>query len=106
MLSKIDYLLVKLAEEASEIAQDALKAVEFGLATVEPGKTLSNSQRLASEIIDLSAVLEALVDEGVELRAEGVDTPAALNAAIARKRAKIEMYMGASRNLGKLEKGE
>lgn len=99
MLNKIDYLLVKLAEEAGEMAQDALKAVELGLTTVEPGKTLSNAQRLSGELIDVLAVLEMLADEGVELRTEG----AALDEGIDRKKAKVEAYMQASRDLGKLE---
>lgn len=52
------YLLGKLAEEAAEVAQMALKCQQFGLGDIyihEP-----NSERLRCELYDLMAIIELL----------------------------------------------
>lgn len=58
------YLLIKLAEEASEIAQAAIKCSLFGYESKDPrevnGKT--NIQKLLCELADLSAVTDLLGD--------------------------------------------
>lgn len=51
---------IKLAEEASEVAKEALKSLQFGLDTVEPGQALTNRQRLHTELDHLLAVVEVL----------------------------------------------
>jgi hypothetical protein len=60
MLSKLQYLLTKLAEESSEVAQIALKTQQFGLDEVMPGQELTNFQRCWMELDDLRAVVELL----------------------------------------------
>lgn len=52
------YLLGKLAEEATEVAQMALKCQKFGLSDEFEGKV--NSERLRGELDDLNAILELL----------------------------------------------
>jgi NTP pyrophosphatase (non-canonical NTP hydrolase) len=66
------YLLGKLAEEAAELAQIAIKAQQFGLAHVFGGSgnpdILSNLQRIEDEyndIVGIVAMLEA--EENVEI---------------------------------------
>ena len=54
------FLLCKLAEEASEITKRALKAQQFGLKEIQPGQSLSNEERLLGEIRDLVGVIRAL----------------------------------------------
>lgn len=52
------YLLGKLAEEAAEVAQMALKCQQFGLH--DQYKEELNSERLRAELNDLMAVIELL----------------------------------------------
>lgn len=59
------YILTKIAEEASEIAQRALKASQFGINQVEPGQTESNAERLRAEVFDLGIWHRIAVDNGV-----------------------------------------
>jgi hypothetical protein len=61
-MTRVQYLLVKIAEEAAEVAQRATKAVRFGLGEVQPGQSLDNSQRLRAEMLDLRAAVQALDD--------------------------------------------
>lgn len=62
-MNNLQYLLGKLAEEAVEIAQMALKTQQFGLYEQDPTKVLNNKQRLHSEINDLIASIEQLNTE-------------------------------------------
>lgn len=60
------YLLIKLAEEANEVAQMALKTAQFGSEEVMPGQPLTNRQRLHAELNDLQAAIHMLnVDGGM-----------------------------------------
>lgn len=54
------FLLGKLAEEASEIAKIALKAQQFGLDEVRRGQDLSNKERIFGEIHDLEGIVDML----------------------------------------------
>lgn len=63
MLSRYQYLLTKLAEEASEVAQIALKTQQFGADEVYPEQSKTNTQRIHSELIDLLAIVEMLNEE-------------------------------------------
>lgn len=53
-------LLTILMEECAEVIQRASKAKRFGLAEVQPGQPYTNSYRLALEIGDIFAVVDAL----------------------------------------------
>lgn len=84
MISREKYLLNMLAEEASEVAQRASKAIRFGLAEKQTGQDKSNLARLVDEMIDLAAVAKML----------NLPLPTRLdmNEAIAEKIAKVEKY--------------
>jgi hypothetical protein len=56
------YLLIKLAEEASEVAQAAIKCSLFGYESKDPRETNgeSNLVKLQKELSDMTAVLGEL----------------------------------------------
>ena len=64
MMTKIQYLLVCLAEESAEVAQRATKALRFGLGESQPGQSLTNAERILDELEDLQIIVEMLREEG------------------------------------------
>ena len=93
MMTRPQLLLLKLAEEAAEVSQIALKAAQFGLDDVwEKVAPLSVRDRLGGELNDLlgvvamlnqDAALGFLADPGkMEAKAEKVNRYAALSAAL------------------------
>jgi hypothetical protein len=62
-LNRLQYLLCKLAEESSEIAQIALKTQQFGLEERYPKDPKNNKERIHSELNDLNAIIELLNEE-------------------------------------------
>jgi len=54
------FLLMKLAEEATEIAQIALKTAQFGMTEKHPDLPLNNKERIHLELNDLLAVVDEL----------------------------------------------
>lgn len=75
MMTNEQYLLGKLAEEAAELAQIAIKAQQFGLDHVFGGQgdnTQSNAERISAEMNDTVAVFYMLVGEcGADLWLDG-----------------------------------
>lgn len=65
MLTRYQYLLTKLAEEASEIAQIALKTQQFGADEICPNQpdTDTNTERIHKELSDLLYVVDMLNEE-------------------------------------------
>jgi len=66
MLTNEQYLLGKLAEEASELAQIAIKAQQFGMDRVfgrQNGDALSNFERVSAEFNDVLGIVQMLWDE-------------------------------------------
>lgn len=59
-MTPLQFYLKKLAEEAGEVAHDALKAMEFGLDSEYGGET--NRERINRELNDLMQVVEVLND--------------------------------------------
>lgn len=59
------FLLTKLAEESSEIAQIALKTQQFGVDEARPGQPLTNAERVYCELDDLLAIVEMLNEDGL-----------------------------------------
>lgn len=56
-----EYLLSKIAEEASEIAQIAIKTQVFGFNSVDPRENGENNlEKLEKELLDLLAVVQLL----------------------------------------------
>lgn len=96
-MTKEQYLLTKVMEEASEIIERASKAQRFGLYQIQSGHTLTNQRRLIEEFLDLVAVLEMLdilpdLEADVNLRF------------IEEKQKKVLYYMEYSELLGVLDK--
>ena len=98
MMNLQQYLLVKLAEEAAEVAQIALKAAHFGLSEVQPGTEVTNAQRIYAELNDVMAMVHRLTEVSNGEFAFDIGQPDHL--AIAQKLAKVEHYLGYSRSLG------
>lgn len=88
------FLLLKLAEEASEVAKDALKAAQFGLD--EEGAPYDNRARLNGELNDLLAIV-SLLNSNTTLNYLPDQDHAA------RKCHKVKEYLGYSIRLGKVE---
>lgn len=99
MLDREQYLLTKLAEEAAEVQQRALKMMQFGRDEIQEGQNKTNRQRLTEEIRDMGAVLELLKDEGfIETWTVEVAIQHAKD-----KWAKMAHYLELSRKLGRVE---
>lgn len=104
MLTREEYLLVKCAEEAVEVAQRADKALCFGLGEVQAHigqnpERFNNAERLVGEIVDLLGVIDLMVREGLIV----MPGPAKLQELKLAKQSKIEHYMNVSRAQGCLE---
>lgn len=97
-MTKIEYLLICLMEEAAEIQQAAAKALRFGLANHHPDRKATNCMELSREIGDLHAVTEMLNKE------HALDTSTMLDAAL-KKSAKVERFMEVSRDEKILQDG-
>lgn len=97
MLNKHEHLLVCLNEECAEIGQRIDKALRFGINEIQPGQSLSNSERILDEMVDFIAVMEMAVDAGLILdpRLEG--------AMIALKKEKVHKYMEYAQRVGAME---
>lgn len=63
MMTREQYLLTKLAEECSETAQRASKAIVFGLDDIQEGQEKNNNTRLVEEFAHIVAYMELLRDE-------------------------------------------
>jgi hypothetical protein len=98
MMNENQYLLIKLAEECAEVAQRAIKQVQFGKNEIEPGQNLTNGRRLLLELNDLQSLVEILEDE------DEIPTQSYMDWKLARqeKRDKIDKYKQYSRKLGLL----
>lgn len=94
-MNKQQYLLIKLAEEASEVAQIALKTAQFGLHETYPGQPKSNIDRVLAEVTDLLAILEML-DVELELKIS-IDREE-----VEKKMTKVRKYLAISRELGEV----
>ena len=92
-MNQLQHLLMKLAEEGSEVAQIALKTAQFGPDEVMPGQPLSNFQRTHLELDDMAGVIEMLNEAygfGYVPNRERIEA----------KKAKVRKYLGYSIHLG------
>lgn len=109
-MNKEQFLLMKLAEECAEVAQRAIKSMQYGSdqvwkkgevpggREVIPDEGLSNAQRLANELMDLTIMCELLQKLGAitsppENELEWEEKTQA-------KIAKLNKYLTFSRSLG------
>lgn len=64
MQTREQYLLIKLAEEATEVAKLALKTSQFGFDSFHPGDPdRTNAAMLQAEISDLMAIAALIGEE-------------------------------------------
>lgn len=100
MLTRYQFLLTKLAEEASEVAQIALKTQQFGAEETCPGMNLTNTQRIHEELIDLLAIVGMLNKEfNFEFELNSEDNFQRMIA----KQKKVDKYYLHSQNCGMVE---
>lgn len=98
MMTLTQYHLIKIAEEAAEVAQIALKCAHFGLSEKQPGQDLTNAERVYAELNDLLAMVHQLGSvSGGEFyfSQDGFAMAAKLN--------KVEYYLAYSQSLGLVE---
>lgn len=101
MMTLNQYFLIKLAEEAAEVAQIALKTAHFGLSEIQPGRTETNVERIYGELNDVLAMVHRLGEvSGGEF---WFDIGAPDHVAIAAKLAKVEHFLAYSQSLGLVE---
>lgn len=93
------FLLLKLAEEAQEVAHRALKAAQFGYNDTEPGRLTSNRALLHTELDDFSGIIRML--ENVKCQQLGYQPDPD---AIAYKAEKVLKYARYSHSCGQLPK--
>lgn len=94
-MTKTEHLLSMLAEECAEVAHRVSKALRFGLQDVQPGQSFTNAQRINMEINDLAAIMELLLEEGVNVGHVS-------ERFISAKKEKVEKYLEYSRQCGTL----
>lgn len=89
------YYLVKLAEEASELALAAIKCAQFGMDENHPVTLQTNLEGLNKEFADVvaSAFMVASIDERFVIDPD--------NEVLEMKWAKIEKYREIAKKLGK-----
>lgn len=97
-LNREQYLLTKLAEEASEIAQIALKTQQFGMDEICPQLPETNKRRIHKELNDLLGVIEML---NIECNFDYIPDKNEIVAKIN----KVNKYYDYSIQLGQVEKG-
>lgn len=95
-MNELQYYLVKVAEEAAEVAQMALKTSQFGADEKMPGQPYTNFERLVQEFTDLTTMVNVLVQKfGLPLEDNEEFQEACL-----RKLTKVAKYLEYSRQLG------
>ena len=92
MMTLEQYLLTKLAEEAAEISQIALKTAQFGVHERYKPSGLTNIQRVEQEYNDLIAIVSMLKEECNIVIKTDEDK-------IKSKKSKVFHYLNYSRNL-------
>lgn len=92
-------LLLKLAEECQEVAQRAMKSIQFGAGEMQKNQEKTNAQRLRDEVNDLEGVL-AMLENTAELAAQ---SPREKFRALVLKQEKVQKYYLYSQKLGMVE---
>lgn len=95
MMNIEQFYLMKLAEECAEVAQRALKAMQYGYDEKEPNQSFTNKERLHQELDDLIAAFEQLNEKtnfDYHTNYYRVD----------QKKKKVRKYLKYSQDLGKV----
>lgn len=102
MMTLRQFYLAKLAEECQEVAQRALKSMQFGPEEIQPSQSLTNSQRLCDEVQDLLTVLSLVESRTSDI--SSVVFEERVRASV-NKRAKVQKYLEYSQSIGAVERG-
>ena len=92
-MTRLQFLLAKLAEEATEVAQIALKTQQFGAQEKCLGQPLTNFERTHCELNDFMAIVEMLNEECGFGYVRNLE-------AIQEKKLKVNTYADYSASLG------
>lgn len=95
-MNRQQYLLNKLAEEAAEVAQIALKAAQFGLTETSPYHTDCNAERVHAELNDVLGIVRMLNEE---FNFSFIPDDVAMEA----KKEKVNHYYAYSKQLGEVK---
>lgn len=95
-MTREQFLLMKLAEEASEVAQIAMKTMQFGMYEKRPGLDESNVERIHGELNDLLGIVKMLNEECYFAFEPDPNKHEA-------KKEKVNKYYAYSKQLGKVE---
>ena len=96
MMTRNQYILSKIAEEACELAVRATKAMQFGVHEMQVDQPKTNLARVRDEWVDLSVMIQELS------RSTGLDMKPLLKEEV-DKRIKFTKYYEYSKSLGKSE---
>lgn len=102
-MNRLQFLLTKLAEEAAEISQIALKTQQFGLHEKQHKDGPSNRERIIGELNDFNAIIHLLNGEfnlGYHL------TDPKNHLAMSAKIGKVAHYYEYSKSLGLVSDAE
>lgn len=107
-MTRQELVLNQLAEECAEVAQRVSKALRFGLDEVQPGQSLTNAERILSELVDLRAVWLMLTKSGSGETGYGFECFRCLTkqeefAMLEAKMAKVEKFLGFSAARGRVD---
>ena len=95
-MNRNDHLLVILSEECAEVAKECCKALRFGLDDYSPESNVTNREKIRSELTDLFAVAELLLD--ADIISEYIDSDG-----IEKKIKKVEKYLEYSKTVNRLD---
>lgn len=111
-MTREQFLLMKAAEECAEVAQRAIKSMQYGSQQVWKGgevvagsappknEGITNAQRLTDELIDLAVMCELLEEIGaIATPPDQLD----YDKIKAAKIAKLNKYLDFSRSLGTID---
>jgi len=98
-LDTVQYLLVQLAQEASEVAQAATKCLMFSMEDQHPEKPQSNLEALEAEVTDLLGILALLREHDVYIDINNAS-------GVTAKKHKTEHYMKYAARIGTLQRGK
>lgn len=94
-----EWLLVKLGEEAAEVAQRAAKYLQYGGHEQETGQPYTNRERLRQELNDLACIVH-LCEENDLLVPQSIE---AINAYGQAKLPRLYSYLELSRSLNRVK---
>ena len=99
----LEYLLTCLSEEAGEVTQAVSKTIRFGLDSKHPSRGGdSNELALFKELMDMNAVFEILVEQGL-ISPSSLMSEAEAHTHMEAKKAKVMNYMQQAAELGMLQ---